>query len=778
MILRLMGSVIYVFVFPGALAVKDVDMLSSIPGNPFFDAVKPSGCSKLLDHYKVHGDLLHAFHMTREDDKKTYVFRRQFDVTAKKEVCRSVYNVLEDFLDFLNRPCVLVGTEEQTVTILINKMKKLLPVKFGKVEKNLKGYSYWKRMLQHLKMEEIEVGEYYQNIPQKNLAPFLRAHEVAMILRISFEHALLNSNKSNFSMKRHCRYMKDLNMEKKHTVEENDEKVEIVIRCGFRGIPFDINCSATKLEEMLLSSEDEGVNENLNNRSRSVEEYCKNNEDSIVISSEEEANIIDLTSNTRKIKNETYSTTAERGVNDARKILREKRFKRIDEEMSDDFVIDSVSKKLYSVSKLNEPNRKRKLAESSVPKSPLETSKHLKSSSKTTFSKYDIFLYKGLIRCHMCNSGCKPENIDKHYSNHHRAHRWCQAEKHPGNPTFESNGCGKFCLLCDVRTYHGDKLYKIHLVKYHRIHIDYIKNFLESKDDDCRPIEVVEETHNIPSMDINSNKAEIVSNSSLVQRPNATKKASEFTKEQILQIRKDSVDEKIPLTDLSLIWDCTADTVRDLVNAGTKILNQNGKKDAGSNKSMLVDKTHREATNETVGEKGSVVPLLGDNEQVRSMVSRMQLVSERNYQFSFLDEFDCRTTFVTMFKCNLCISNYRDVSLNEKHASAVHKTWATPRGPWQAFQKMSADQILKRICACHLPTFQSSEDFLAWSEKHLQNYHKIENPLFLRSLLLQIHVNAVRFSIKSDPFFTPNLSSPIFTKAFESSAAGKSSVCK
>merc|ERR1712155_32619 len=120
-----------------------------------------------------------------------------------------------------------------------------------------------------------------------NLATFLRAHEVAMVLRISFEHVLLNSNKSTFSMKRHCRYMKDLNMEEKHTVAENDEKVEIVIRCGFRGIPFDINCTATKLEEMLVSSEDEGVNENLNIR-RGVQKIFKNNnEDSTVISSEE-----------------------------------------------------------------------------------------------------------------------------------------------------------------------------------------------------------------------------------------------------------------------------------------------------------------------------------------------------------------------------------------------------------------------------------------------------------------------------------------------------------
>ena len=450
--------------------MKDTQLLTSTPGKPFFDAIKPVGCNKLLDHYKVHGNLLHAFYMTREDDKKTYVFRRQFDVTARKVVCRSVYNVLEDFLDFLNKPCVMVGTEEQTVTILINKMKRLLPAEFGKVEKNFKGYSYWRRMLQHLKMEEVEVGEYYQNIPQKNLPPFLRAHEVAYMLRISFEHVLLNSNRSNFSMKRHCRYMRDLLKEKKHTVKENDEKVEIVIRCGFRGIPFDINCTATKLEEMLVSSEDETVHENQNIR-RSVQKNCKNNnEDSTVISSEEESNIIDVTSNTRNEKNTVYLTNAERNMNNARKDLREKRFKRIDEETS------------------KYPNtRKEKKRKKDIRMYIQMHSKPSSKTSRTTFAKFNIEFFKGKGRqkwqkCHLCQGGCKPEHIDKHYRNHHRAHRWCQAEKHPGNPTFESNRCRKLCLICDAGTYFDNhQQFRQHLVKFHRIHTNCVEFYLIEK---------------------------------------------------------------------------------------------------------------------------------------------------------------------------------------------------------------------------------------------------------------------------------------------------------
>ena len=114
-------------------------------------------------------------------------------------------------------------------------------------------------------------------------------------------------------------------------------------------------------------------------------------------------------------------------------------------------------------------------------------SKPSSKTSRTTFAKFNIEFFKGKGRqkwqkCHLCQGGCKPEHIDKHYRNHHRAHRWCQAEKHPGNPTFESNRCRKLCLICDAGTYFDNhQQFRQHLVKFHRIHTNCVEFYLIEK---------------------------------------------------------------------------------------------------------------------------------------------------------------------------------------------------------------------------------------------------------------------------------------------------------
>ena len=65
----------------------------------FFRAVEPS--KKLLDSYKFDGDLLQSFHMTESDG--TFLFRKQFDVTARRIVCKKERDALDDFLRFLEK---------------------------------------------------------------------------------------------------------------------------------------------------------------------------------------------------------------------------------------------------------------------------------------------------------------------------------------------------------------------------------------------------------------------------------------------------------------------------------------------------------------------------------------------------------------------------------------------------------------------------------------------------------------------------------------------------
>ena len=97
--------------FSGAVAVNKGD-LSAVDGS-FFRAVEPS--RTLLNSYKFDGDLLQAFHMTESDGD--FLFRKQFDMTAKRIVCKKEVNALKDFLRFLENYSrfYLISIEEEVI---------------------------------------------------------------------------------------------------------------------------------------------------------------------------------------------------------------------------------------------------------------------------------------------------------------------------------------------------------------------------------------------------------------------------------------------------------------------------------------------------------------------------------------------------------------------------------------------------------------------------------------------------------------------------------------
>jgi len=115
----------------------------------FFKAVKPHGIEEYLDHYKLGGDLLQALHMTREDDG-TFLFRSRFEAIeeSKKVVCVEEREALENLLDFLETytNCVIVGVDEDTIAILVKKLKGVDGYKSSVIV----GYTYWKRVLKYL----------------------------------------------------------------------------------------------------------------------------------------------------------------------------------------------------------------------------------------------------------------------------------------------------------------------------------------------------------------------------------------------------------------------------------------------------------------------------------------------------------------------------------------------------------------------------------------------------------------------------------------------------
>ena len=95
----------------GAVAVKKED-LNDISGS-FFTPVEPS--RELLSSYKFDGDLLQSFHMTESDG--AFLFRKQFDVKAKKKVCKKERVALKDFLRFLEKHSrfYLISIEEEVI---------------------------------------------------------------------------------------------------------------------------------------------------------------------------------------------------------------------------------------------------------------------------------------------------------------------------------------------------------------------------------------------------------------------------------------------------------------------------------------------------------------------------------------------------------------------------------------------------------------------------------------------------------------------------------------
>ena len=64
----------------------------------FFCAVRPS--SRIVDKYSFNGDLETMFNMTKESES-TWLFRRRFDVAAKRIVCRSEKSAIGEFLEFV-----------------------------------------------------------------------------------------------------------------------------------------------------------------------------------------------------------------------------------------------------------------------------------------------------------------------------------------------------------------------------------------------------------------------------------------------------------------------------------------------------------------------------------------------------------------------------------------------------------------------------------------------------------------------------------------------------
>ena len=81
----------------------------------------------MIESYSFNGILETIFNMTQESDN-TWLFRKPFDVTSKRVVCRSEKSAINDFMNFIEKlqsPVKLIGVDEETLSVVLNKCKQI-----------------------------------------------------------------------------------------------------------------------------------------------------------------------------------------------------------------------------------------------------------------------------------------------------------------------------------------------------------------------------------------------------------------------------------------------------------------------------------------------------------------------------------------------------------------------------------------------------------------------------------------------------------------------------
>ena len=168
----------------------------------FFRAVRPSGW--IVENYSFNGDIETIFNMTKETDN-TWLFRRPFDVTAKRIVCRSEKSAICEFLEFvlkLKKPVVFISVDEETLSVVLNKCKEISKEKYEKLRDRIRGFTYWSRTLRKVSKSSVDLEEYNKSSPR-----FCSAIAVAKILRTAYIEITNGSNHS---------YMKIKNLKRPH----------------------------------------------------------------------------------------------------------------------------------------------------------------------------------------------------------------------------------------------------------------------------------------------------------------------------------------------------------------------------------------------------------------------------------------------------------------------------------------------------------------------------------------------------------------------------------
>ena len=209
----------------------------------FFCAVRPS--SRIVDNYSFNGDLETIFNMTKETET-TWLFRRRFDVAAKRIVCRSEKSAVCEFLEFvlnLKKPVVFISVDEETLSVVLSKCKQISREKFEELWFRIRGFTYWSRTVKQVFTYSVDLEDY-----NRSSNGFCSAFEVAKILMFAFLK-LDGSKQSYISIGK-------LKRPHRHTVKKYG-KITIEISSTFRNAPSCLITGEKKEEVVIEDSSDE-----------------------------------------------------------------------------------------------------------------------------------------------------------------------------------------------------------------------------------------------------------------------------------------------------------------------------------------------------------------------------------------------------------------------------------------------------------------------------------------------------------------------------------------
>ena len=117
-------------------------LAATTPTSTLFRAIVPPVLAHYLDHYRIGGELLRALNMVREE--ATFLFRPPVLVEQVERVeCVREEEALVAFLDKLEglgKGVVLVGVDEDTVCLLVARLK---AVDKARVRRLVEGYTWW-----------------------------------------------------------------------------------------------------------------------------------------------------------------------------------------------------------------------------------------------------------------------------------------------------------------------------------------------------------------------------------------------------------------------------------------------------------------------------------------------------------------------------------------------------------------------------------------------------------------------------------------------------------